>query len=71
MSRESWPKSWRRRINSTLASSDSEQVLGARIPLLAGSTTDGPVMVLVRPEAVKLKPDPAGPDRVVGARGDL
>ena len=42
-------------------------VLDARVPLLAGSTMDGPVTVLVRPEVVELKPDPAGPDRVVAA----
>jgi putative spermidine/putrescine transport system ATP-binding protein len=28
---------------------------------------DGPVTVLVRPEVVELRPDPAGPDRVVAA----
>jgi putative spermidine/putrescine transport system ATP-binding protein len=42
-------------------------VLDARIPLLAGSTMDGPVTVLVRPEAVQLQADAAGPDRVVAA----
>ena len=40
-------------------------VLEARLPLLAGAATDGPVTVLVRPEAVEVRPDPAGPDRVV------
>jgi putative spermidine/putrescine transport system ATP-binding protein len=40
-------------------------VLDARLPLLQGSATEGPVTVLVRPEVVVLKPDPAGPDRVV------
>ena len=40
-------------------------VLDARLPLLEGSATDGPVTVLIRPEVVELKPDPAGPDRVV------
>jgi putative spermidine/putrescine transport system ATP-binding protein len=40
-------------------------VLDARLPLLEGSATDGPVTVLVRPEVVELRPDPAGPDRVV------
>jgi putative spermidine/putrescine transport system ATP-binding protein len=40
-------------------------VLGARVPLLPGSATEGPVTVLVRPEAVELIHDPAGPDRVV------
>jgi putative spermidine/putrescine transport system ATP-binding protein len=42
-------------------------VLGARLPLLAGSTMDGPVTVLVRPEAIDLRADAAGPDRVVAA----
>jgi putative spermidine/putrescine transport system ATP-binding protein len=40
-------------------------VLDVRLPLLPGSAMDGPVTVLVRPEVVELKPDPAGPDRVV------
>jgi putative spermidine/putrescine transport system ATP-binding protein len=40
-------------------------VLEARLPLLEGSATDGPVTVLVRPEMVELRPDPTGPDRVV------
>jgi putative spermidine/putrescine transport system ATP-binding protein len=40
-------------------------VLDARLPLLEGSATDGPVTVLIRPEVVELRPDPAGPDRVV------
>jgi putative spermidine/putrescine transport system ATP-binding protein len=42
-------------------------VLDVRIPLLAGSTMDGPVTVLVRPEAILLRADAAGPDRVVAA----
>ena len=42
-------------------------VLDARLPLLAGSTMDGPVTVLVRPEAIQLKADAAGPGRVVAA----
>jgi putative spermidine/putrescine transport system ATP-binding protein len=40
-------------------------VLEARVPLLEGSATDGPVTVLVRPEMVELRPDPRGPDQVV------
>ena len=40
-------------------------VLDARLPLLEGSATDGPVTVLVRPEVVELRSDPRGPDRVV------
>ena len=42
-------------------------VLDTRLPLLAGSTMDGPVTVLVRPEAVELKPDATGLDRVIAA----
>jgi putative spermidine/putrescine transport system ATP-binding protein len=42
-------------------------VLDSRLPLLAGSTMDGPVTVLVRPEAIELRADAAGPDRVVAA----
>jgi putative spermidine/putrescine transport system ATP-binding protein len=42
-------------------------VLGARLPLLAGSAMDGPVTVLVRPEVVELSPDPGARDRVVAA----
>jgi putative spermidine/putrescine transport system ATP-binding protein len=42
-------------------------VLDARLPLIEGSATDGPVTVLVRPEMVELIPDPRGPDRVVTA----
>jgi putative spermidine/putrescine transport system ATP-binding protein len=42
-------------------------VLDARLPLLAGSTMDGPVTVLVRPEAIELTADAAGPHRVVAA----
>jgi putative spermidine/putrescine transport system ATP-binding protein len=40
-------------------------VLDARLPLLDGSATEGPVTVLVRPEVVELQLDPRGPDRVV------
>jgi putative spermidine/putrescine transport system ATP-binding protein len=42
-------------------------VLGVSVPLLEGSARDGPVMVLVRPEAVELVPDPGGAARVVAA----
>ena len=42
-------------------------VLDTRLPLLAGSTMDGPVTVLVRPEAVELKQDATGLDRVIAA----
>ncbi|MGH6917070.1 MAG: ABC transporter ATP-binding protein [Geminicoccaceae bacterium] len=50
-----------------VAERDTASVLGARLPLLEGSATDGPVTVLVRPEAVEVHHDPAGPDRVVAA----
>jgi putative spermidine/putrescine transport system ATP-binding protein len=39
-------------------------VLDAELPLLAGSATGGQVTVLIRPEAIELEPDPAGPARV-------
>jgi putative spermidine/putrescine transport system ATP-binding protein len=41
------------------------QVLGARVPLLPGSPTSGPVTVLVRPESVEVRPATDGRDRVV------
>src|SRR5262245_2050888 len=39
-------------------------VLGACLPLVEGSATDGEVTVLIRPESVELSPDPAGAGRV-------
>ena len=44
-------------------------VLDARLPLLEGSATDGPVTVLVRPEVVELRSDPSGPGP--GRHGEL
>jgi putative spermidine/putrescine transport system ATP-binding protein len=41
------------------------EVLGARVPLLPGSPASGPVTVLVRPEAVEVRPATDGRDRVV------
>ncbi|HET8614102.1 MAG TPA: ABC transporter ATP-binding protein [Actinomycetales bacterium] len=41
------------------------QVMRARIPLLPGSPTSGPVTVLVRPEQVQLHPSPTGETTVV------
>jgi putative spermidine/putrescine transport system ATP-binding protein len=41
------------------ASGDTATVLGCRLPLLAGSPSDGPVTVLVRPEALRLLPGSA------------
>jgi putative spermidine/putrescine transport system ATP-binding protein len=40
-------------------------VMRARIPLLPGSPTSGPVTVLVRPEQVQVHPSPSGQARVV------
>jgi putative spermidine/putrescine transport system ATP-binding protein len=37
----------------------------ARIPLLPGSPTSGPVTVFVRPEQVEVHPSPTGETRVV------
>ena len=48
-----------------MAERGAATVLDARLPLLPGSAADGPVTVLVRPEAVEVRPDPAGPDRIV------
>ena len=48
-----------------VARNGSAVVLDTRLPLLEGSATDGAVTVLVRPEALELTADPAGPDRVV------
>jgi putative spermidine/putrescine transport system ATP-binding protein len=41
------------------ASGDSATVLGAAVPLLKGSASNGPVTVLVRPEHLSLDPHPA------------
>jgi putative spermidine/putrescine transport system ATP-binding protein len=48
-----------------VARNGAATVLGTRLPLLEGSATDGPVTALVRPEAIDLNRDPAGPDRIV------
>ncbi len=40
-------------------------LLGASLPLLPGSIASGPVIVLVRPEATTMQPDPKGAARVV------
>jgi putative spermidine/putrescine transport system ATP-binding protein len=44
---------------------DTADVLGSRVPLLEGSPGSGEVVVLARPEAVNLAPDPSGPGRVL------
>ena len=40
-------------------------VLGQSVPLLQGSAGPGPVMALVRPESVRLQPDPPAPTHVL------
>ena len=42
-------------------------VLGDRVPLLEGSAMSGPITLLVRPEAVEVRPDAAGNAQVVAA----
>jgi putative spermidine/putrescine transport system ATP-binding protein len=42
-------------------------VLGSRLPLVDPAAGAGPALALVRPEAVDVLPDPAGPGRVVAA----
>ena len=48
-----------------VASGDSVEVIGQRVPLLPGSDGPGPVTALIRPEAVSLAADPSGIGRVV------
>jgi putative spermidine/putrescine transport system ATP-binding protein len=43
------------------------EILGARIPTLAGSVTSGSGTALVRPETVKVSPNPAGSARIFAA----
>ena len=43
------------------------EVLGARLPVLAGSVERGPATVLVRPEAISVEADPAGHGTIVSA----
>jgi putative spermidine/putrescine transport system ATP-binding protein len=40
-------------------------ILGTRVPLLEGSAGRGMVTALVRPESVRLAPDPEGSARVI------
>jgi putative spermidine/putrescine transport system ATP-binding protein len=49
------------------ARDDKAVVLGVSVPLLKGSAYEGPVTVLVRPEAIELTPDPNGTAQVVAA----
>lgn len=44
---------------------DHAHVLGALVPLLPGSASGGPAIVLVRPESIAVKADPAGRSTVV------
>jgi putative spermidine/putrescine transport system ATP-binding protein len=41
------------------------ELIGQRVPLLEGSARSGPVIALVRPEAIRLAPDPNGSARVL------
>ncbi len=50
-----------------VATGDRAQVLGADVPLLPGSPTSGEVTVLVRPESLQVRPDPAGTGEVAAA----
>jgi putative spermidine/putrescine transport system ATP-binding protein len=47
-----------------IARGRTAMVLDTELPLLEGSATGGQVTVLIRPEAIDLEPDPAGPGRV-------
>jgi putative spermidine/putrescine transport system ATP-binding protein len=47
-----------------LASNGAAHVLGGTVPLLPGSPASGDVVVLVRPEAVAVQPDPTGDGEV-------
>ncbi|NYG07593.1 putative spermidine/putrescine transport system ATP-binding protein [Phycicoccus badiiscoriae] len=56
------------------AQAQAATVLGGSVPLLSGSATSGPVVVLVRPEHLVVHADPSGPDTVtsgsfLGAHG--
>ena len=48
-----------------VASGDSVEVLGQRVPLLPGSDGPGPVAALIRPEALSVRADRSGSSRVV------
>ena len=52
------------RLNA-VAQGPTVTVVGQNVPLLDGSAGPGPVSALVRPESVRLQPDPAGDARVV------
>jgi putative spermidine/putrescine transport system ATP-binding protein len=49
------------------AADGAAHVLGGRVPLLDGSPGRGPVTVLLRPESIGVRADPAGPAEVVTA----
>jgi len=48
-----------------VAADGAAQVLGGRVPLLDGSPARGPVTVLLRPESIGVRADPAGLGEVV------
>ena len=50
-----------------VAESGHADLLGTRVPLLAGSAESGPVTALVRPESVQVTPDPDGGAFVLAA----
>ena len=52
------------RIRGT-ARDGAVDLVGQRVPLLEGSATSGPVIALVRPEAIRLAPDASGSARVL------
>ena len=52
------------RVNA-VAQESTVTVVGQSVPLLEGSAGPGPVTALVRPESVRLQPDPAGDAHVV------
>lgn len=52
------------RITGT-AHGDVVEILGVRVPLLAGSANSGEVTALVRPEAVRLMPEEGAPAHIV------
>jgi putative spermidine/putrescine transport system ATP-binding protein len=50
---------------SGVAQGDTVEVLGQRLPVLPGSATSGRVTALVRPEAIRLVPEPGASAHVV------
>ncbi len=50
-----------------IARDGAVELIGQRVPLLEGSAGSGPVIALVRPEAIRLVPDAGGLARVLAA----